>query len=165
MDQYFKRKDQCNGAQNTNAVGNINVELQKARTQSPVPSVRVSTPVQTNDIKVSTKKIVYAHDLEQIKNSISELKANTEKSLNDHKNSLNDALSQHKETLNKVLDDHKKSVDGKLESTKVESLKQSVNESVKMFNDNVKSIAGKLVETHDRISVLESKMSEFESIM
>ncbi len=62
--------------------------------------------------------------------------------------------------VNSKIADLKKS----FESVKTESLKNAVQETINSFNENLKSIASKLVNHLDEINSLKSRVAEIEDL-
>jgi hypothetical protein len=145
MDTYFTKKKQMS---DSGAIAPIDAktELDKRRASSPVP-VRGESRVPTD------KKIMYKAEFDEAK-----------KALND---SIDTKLSVLDKTLRVQIDELKTTVETftkQLEATKIESLKQVLNDSIKQQNANIQDISDELIRHLDKINTIVSKISDIEQL-
>jgi len=152
---YSNKKNQMTGV-NKPIVGNINIELEKARCNSPKPATR-----DVDSVKCPKGKVAYEKDIEEIKNklhSCEESSKNLELNLSHTMAELKNDLDVN---LNSKLDEQKKF----FESVKAESLKNAINDAVKNFNENIKNIASELVKHQDLLNELKSRVQTIEDVL
>ncbi len=148
MDLYFKKKEQLSSSQKIDPV-NIDCEIEKKRSCSPVVARSASVAPERG-------KIAYIKDLEEQKKDIEHIKKSVSKVEQD--------LSALCASINNIRDEMEK-FSKCLEATKVQELKLTLNDSIKKINDSMKNLVDKLVEQTDKVSTIESKMTEFESLL
>lgn len=141
MDLYFQKKNQMQSNNQKPQVADVKVEIEKKRTASPSPA-----PAPRTDPSLPAKKIVYHHDLVDLKNKLDALTTDVNKKHDEMKTNL--------DNLSKSID-----------SSKVENLKTALNDSVKQMNTNIQSISGELVSHLDSINTLTSKVGTIESML
>ena len=159
--QYNSRKEQLAGTPKVN-VGDVEIEIQKVRSSTPKPVSRIQKEEVVPALSsVQQKKIVYKHELEDIKSKIDlvesthkEFKENFSQVLDDHKKSLSDLVDV-------KMDENKKAI----ESLRIENLKNVLNDSIAKMNEQLKAIASQLVSHGDAVNELKSRMADVEAIL
>ena len=160
--QYNSRKEQLTGTPKVN-VGDVEIEIQKVRSSTPKPVSRIQKEevVVPALSSVQQKKIVYKHELEDIKSKI-DLVESTHKEFKDN---FNQVLDEHKKSLSDLvdvkMDENKKAI----ESLKIENLKNALNDSIAKMNEQLKAIASQLVNHGDAVNELKSRMADVEAIL
>lgn len=165
---YNTRKEQLAGSKNV-AVSSIDTEMSRVRGKSPKPLQRLERSTTnekqdeiSKDVKEcrEVKKVAYKSDLEEIKNKVSSFESvyasfeQTIKQLTeDNKNELLDLF-------NSKLDENKKQI----ESLKVESLKNVLNDSIAKMNEQLKRVSEELVNNLDAINELKSRIQTVEDL-
>ena len=141
MDLYFKKKEQLNAPINK-IVADATIEIEKKRALSPAP--RSSSVIRMD------KKVMYKTDLDDIK-----AKLNVQSdSLNKQVNSLNADMNSQFAEIQKIVNSLSKNI----ESTKIETLKDSLNNAVKQQNDNMHKFSDELILHLNRLNELESRL-------
>jgi len=151
---YNFRKEQLSGSQKIN-VANVDIEIQKVRSQSPKPQVKNS-----ND-NVENKKIAYKHELEEIKNKVNLIDISS-KTL---EQTLNNVIEQHKKEVLSVVDSKLEDNKKQMENLKVENLKNVLNDSIQKMNEQLKNIASQLVNNTDVVNELKIRIEDIEKLI
>ncbi len=144
----FKREALTSNA--VKNVSNINDEIEKARSQSPLPVKK--------ECKDTNKKLAFKSDIDDIKKSIDKIEDNIKNIQSEVKFSLEDNKKELTNFINDTLGEQKKYFD----TLKIENLKGNLNLSIKDINSNLKNIASSLVSHLDSINELKSRVSELE---
>lgn len=149
MDLYFKKKEQMNSSNRSINVVDANIEIEKKRAQSPVPQ---------RNLQVSCdKKVAY-------KNDIDELKSN-HLAKYDELNRKLDQLQLNLESKNNELKKSIEDVRKNIESSKVENLKNTLNETIRQQNNNIEKISDELIRHLDNINGLKADMVDIKNML
>lgn len=150
MDLYFKKKEQLNLSQKV-AISDVSVEIEKKRSGSPVPQVR-SSSIVAND-----KKVVYKGELEDHKNII----VSKQEEINSRLLQLEQLHENLSNEIKKNIDEIKRN----MENSKVDNLKNTLNEAIKQQNNNIDKISDELIKHLDNINSLKSDVEQIKDIL
>ncbi|RTL06734.1 hypothetical protein EKK58_04325 [Candidatus Dependentiae bacterium] len=148
-DLYFRKKEQLSNSVNKNIIVDAGLEIEKKRAMSPVPIVR-SASISTD------KKVAYKSDIDDLSKKLEQLK-NDIVSFNDSKNELE---KKQNELINKV-----DNVSKLIEATKVEGIKNSVNEAIKKMNDSLRNVCDEMIKHQDKLNAIESHIETINAIL
>ena len=162
--EYNSRKEQLAGGQKVN-VGSIDVEIEKVRAKSPKPLQRsVSEKRECENTKedkpLLSKKVAYKCDLEDIKNKMSAV----ESSCYSVEQSFKKVLEESKKELSVLVETKIEENKKQIESLKVETLKNMLNESISKMNEQLRRISEELVSNGDTVNELKSRVLSLEDL-
>lgn len=146
---YGARKDLLQNTITKLPMVDATKEIEK-RSQSPMPVSR-NTLVPLND---STKKVVYHHQLDDLKKDISK---QTESS---HQSLLNE-VSNKLALMQKTIDDYS----SKIDMSRNDKLKGAIEDLTKQTNANVSKLASTVSDHNDKLLSIESRVTNVENIM
>lgn len=163
MDAYLKRKDQMtnSGTPKANVV-DVAVEVQKrSATPNPVSSVSKAAPVSAPAASTpSNKKILYKSDLENVKTEFQQKHADLVSQHVANSSAVSDVKTQ-VNTLSKSVETLSKSVD----LSQVDSLKNTLNDSIAKTNTSLNHVADTLVSHLDKLNSLDARVSAIENLL
>lgn len=154
---YNSRKEQLSGTPKVN-VSDVEMEMQKARSQTPKPISRNKEIVEK---KSEVKKIAYKHELEDLKNKMLKVDLSSKDLEQKFVSIVNDNIQKLNSAVDEKINENKKHI----ESLKVENLKNTLNESISKINDQLKNIASQLVSNGDKLNELKVRLEDIESMI
>lgn len=155
---YNLKREALSGSQKQN-VSNINVEIEKVRSQSPVPLKRECKDGEKGERLV--KKMAFKSDIDELKQKFDKVEYNLKSIQTDIKFNLEDTKKEMQNLVNDTLGEQKKYFD----TLKIENLKNALNNSIKEINENLKNIASQLVNHLDSINELKIRVQDLEEMI
>lgn len=148
---YNFKRETLSGPKKQNLT-NINVEIEKARSQSPLPP-QCKT--------ISNKKIAFKNDIDDLNLKISNIESSVKSIQSAVQYNLNDTKTEITNMVNEIISDQKKYFN----TLKIENLKDTLDDSITKINTSLKNIAKQLIDHLDALNDLKSRVSTLEDML
>jgi len=146
---YQSKKEQLVGS--NKSISDVKNSLESV-SRSQTPLSRASSPQAPPS--TPKKKIAYQNQLAEIKNDVIQV-------LEDNKKLLEDNRKSCEEMIDSKLTEHRLFI----ESIKTDNLKNAMNDIVKQFNENVKSVGSELLKQSESLEALKDRVDEIDELL